>query len=134
MTKNILIADDSAFLREHLRLVIERHPDWKVCEAADGAEAVRKSQQLVPDAVVLDLAMPDMDGLAAGRRLTHLIPDVPMALFSIETSSHLAKVAQENGIEAVFSKTEWDQLVQWLETVLGSPPPTPDRAKIPIAT
>ena len=69
MTKNILIADDSAFLREHLRLVIEQHPDWKVSEAVDGAEAVRKSQQLVPDAVVLDLTMPEMDGLAAGRSL-----------------------------------------------------------------
>ena len=68
MTKHILIADDSAFLREQLRLLIERHPGWKVCEAVDGAEAVRKSQQLTPDAVVLDLGMPEMDGLAAGRR------------------------------------------------------------------
>ena len=70
MTKHILIADDSAFLREQLRLLIERHPSWKVCEAVDGADAVRKSQQLAPDAVVLDLRMPEMDGLAAGRRLT----------------------------------------------------------------
>ena len=77
--------------------------------------------------------MPEMDGLAAGRRLTHLIPDVPMALFSIDTSSHLARVAQENGIEAVFSKTEWDQLVQWLETVLGGLTQTRELAKIPIA-
>jgi len=53
MTKHILIADDSAFLREQLRLLIERHPGWKVCEAVDDAEAVRKSQQLVPDAVVV---------------------------------------------------------------------------------
>ena len=59
------------------------------------------------------------------------MPDVPIALFSIDKSSHLTKVAQENGIEAVFSKTEWDQLVQWLETVLGSLPPTRS-AKIPI--
>jgi chemotaxis response regulator CheB len=54
MTKHILIADDSSFLRENLRLMIERHPGWEVCEAGDGAEAVRKSQQLAPDAVVLD--------------------------------------------------------------------------------
>jgi hypothetical protein len=68
MTKHILIADDSSFLREHLRLVIERHPGWEVCEAVNGAEAVRKSQQLAPDAVVLDLTMPEMDGLATGLK------------------------------------------------------------------
>src|ERR1700687_4440856 len=107
MTKWILIADDSSFLREQLRLLIERHPGWTVCEAADGAEAVRKSQQLTPDAVVLDLRMPEMDGLAAGRCLRQLMPKLPMALFRIDNSRHLEKVAHESGIAAVFSKTQW---------------------------
>jgi DNA-binding NarL/FixJ family response regulator len=133
MTKHILIADDSAFLREQLRLRIERHPGWEVCEAVDGVEAVRKSQQLAPDAVVLDLGMPEMDGLAAGRRLRQLMPKLPMALFSIDTSSQLENAAQANGIAAVFSKTQWTQLFQWLETVLGSLPPTHDRARVPFA-
>jgi len=130
MTKHILIADDSSFLREQLRLVIEeKHPGWKVCEAGNGAEAVRKSQQLAPDAVVLDLTMPEMDGLAAGRRLRQLMPKLPMALFTIDTSSQLEKAAQANGISAVISKTHWNQLFHWLETVLGSLPPTLDRVR-----
>ena len=133
MTKHILIADDSAFLREQLRLLIERHPSWKVCEAVDGADAVRKSQQLAPDAVVLDLGMPEMDGLAAGRRLRQLMPKLPMALFSIDTSSQLEKAAQASGIAAVFSKTQWNQLFRWLETVLDSLPPTKHRARVPFA-
>ena len=133
MTKHILIADDSAFLREQLRLLIERHPGWKVCEAVDGAEAVRKSQQLAPDAVVLDLRMPEMDGLAAGRRLKQLMPKLPMALFSIDTSSQLETAAHANGIAAVFSKTQWNQLFRWLETVLDSLPPTKHRARVPFA-
>jgi len=133
MTKHILIADDSAFLREQLRLLIERHPGWKVCEAVDGAEAVRKSQQLTPDAVVLDLGMPEMDGLVAGRRLSRLMPKLPMALFSIDTSSQLEKAARANGIAAVFSKTQWNQLLRWLETVLDSLPPTKHRARVPFA-
>jgi CheY-like chemotaxis protein len=133
MTKHILIADDSAFLREQLRLLIERHPSWKVCEAVDGADAVRKSQQLAPDAVVLDLGMPEMDGLAAGRRLRQLMPKLPMALFSIDTSSQLKAAAQANGIAAVFSKTQWNQLFRWLETVLDSLPPTKHRARVPFA-
>jgi hypothetical protein len=63
-----------------LRDLIERHPGWEVCEAPDGEEAVRKSQQSAPDAVVLNLRMPEMDGLTAGRRLTQLMPELPMAL------------------------------------------------------
>jgi CheY-like chemotaxis protein len=133
MTKHILVADDSSFLREQLRLMIERHPGWEVCEAVDGAEAVRKSQQLAPDAVVLDLRMPEMDGLAAGRRVRQLMPKLPMALFSIDTSSQLEEAAQANGIAAVFSKTQWNQLFHWLETVLGSLPPTYHRARVPFA-
>ena len=133
MTKHILIADDSAFLREQLRLAIERHPGWKVCEAVDGADAVRKSQQLPPDAVVLDLRMPEMDGLATGRRLSQLMPKLPMALFSVDTSSYLKNAAQANGIAAVFSKTQWNQLLLWLETVLNRLPPTKHRARVPFA-
>jgi two-component system, NarL family, invasion response regulator UvrY len=133
MTKHILIADDSAFLREHLRFLIERHVGWQVCEAADGAEAIRKSQQSTPDAVVLDLRMPEMNGLAAGRTLRKLMPKLPIALFSIDTSSNLEEAAHENGIEAVFSKTQWNQLFLWLETVLSSLPPTNQRARVPFA-
>ena len=131
MTKHILIADDSSFLREQLRLLIERHPGWNVCEAVDGTEAVRKSQQLAPDAVVLDLTMPEMNGLAAGRRLRQLMPELPMALFSIDTSAQLEDAAHASGIAAVFSKTQWTQLFEWLETVLGSLPPTKHRARVP---
>ena|ERR1700731_5028857 len=133
MTKHILIADDSLFVREQLRLMIEEHPGWEVCEAGDGAEAVRKSQQFAPDAVVLDLTMPEMNGLAAGRRLRQLMPKLPMALFSVDTCSQLETAAQANGIGAVFSKTQWPQLFHWLETVLGSLPPTYDRARVPVA-
>ncbi len=132
MTKHILIADDSAFLREQFHLLIERHPGWQVCEAVDGADAIRKSQQLAPDAVVLDLRMPEMDGLAAGRRLRQLMPKLPMALFSIDTSSQLEEAAQASGIAAVFSKTQWNQLVRWLEAVLDQPP-TKHRTGVPFA-
>jgi hypothetical protein len=56
-----------------------------------------------------------------------------MALFSIDTSSQLEKVAEVNGIGTVFGKTQWPQLLQWLETVLGTLPPTYERARIPFA-
>jgi CheY-like chemotaxis protein len=86
-------------------------------------DAVRKSRQLPLDAVVLDLRMPEMDGLGAGRRLKQLMPKLPMVLFSVDTSSQLEKAAQANGIAAVFLKTQWIQLFEWLEAVLADLPP-----------
>jgi len=125
MTKRILIADDSQFFREQLRLfMIEKNPDWIVCEAKDGMDAVRKSRQLPLDAVILDLRMPEMDGLGAGRRLKQLMPKLPMVLFSVDTSSQLEDAAHASGISAVFLKTQWIQLFQWLEAVLGDLRPT----------
>jgi hypothetical protein len=56
-----------------------------------------------------------------------------MALFSIDTSSQLETAAQANGIAAVFSKAQWSQLFDWLETVLGGLPPTYDRVRVPFA-
>jgi len=61
------------------------------------------------------------------------MPKLPMALFSLDTSSQLEKAAQANGIAAVISKTHWNQLFHWLETVLDSLPPTYHRARVPFA-
>ena len=60
-------------------------------------------------------------------------PELPMALFSTDTSSQLERAAQASGIRAVFSKTQWTQLFRWLEVVLGSLPPTQERARVPQA-
>ena len=71
MTKiRVLIADDHALVREGLRALLALHDDIEVVgEAADGREAVAKVGQLVPDVVILDIAMPLMDGLEAARRI-----------------------------------------------------------------
>ncbi len=60
----ILIADDDASIRRLLRRLIENHADWTVCgDALDGQDAIGKAAQLTPDVIVLDLAMPQMNGL-----------------------------------------------------------------------
>lgn len=66
----ILIADDHAMLREGIRALLSLQKDIEVVgEAADGKEAVEKVEQLKPDVVILDIAMPGMDGLEAARRI-----------------------------------------------------------------
>ena len=67
----VLLADDHALLRRGFRLILEAEPDLEVVgEAADGAEAVALAGTLDPDVVLMDLRMPEMDGVEATRRIT----------------------------------------------------------------
>ena len=69
----IVLADDHPMFREGLRFTLSREPDLEVvAEAATGSDAVRLAGELDPDVVVMDLAMPELGGLAATRRLTEL--------------------------------------------------------------
>ena len=70
MPTRILIADDDAAIRLLLRRLLEKERDWQVCgEASNGVEAIEGVEQFEPDIVVMDLAMPVMNGLQAGPEI-----------------------------------------------------------------
>ena len=67
----LILADDHAVIRSGLRLVLERQPEFKVVgEAADGSEAITLAEKLLPDVAVLDVAMPNLNGIEAARQIT----------------------------------------------------------------
>ena len=69
-TLRILIADDHDLMRRGVKTLLESRPGWRVCgEANTGRDAVSKSEELRPDIVILDLSMPDLNGLEAARRI-----------------------------------------------------------------
>jgi len=103
--KLILIADDNALVRKLLRGMLERGGGWEVVGARDGQEAVLKAQELKPDAVILDLAMPVMDGLEAAREIGKALPSAPLILYTIHDSPETTLAATQAGVARVFPKT-----------------------------
>ncbi len=71
----ILLADDHAMVRKGFRLILETQPDMQIVgEAGNGREAVELAEQLHPDVVVMDVAMPELNGIEATRRLVASAP------------------------------------------------------------
>ena len=107
LSYSVLIVDDSALIRHSLRSCLEQDPDWRVCgEAEDGKIAVERVKELHPDVVILDLQMPEMDGLAAARQITAVAPETAMVMFTMHSDGQLLKAARAAGIKDVVSKSE----------------------------
>jgi DNA-binding NarL/FixJ family response regulator len=102
----ILLVDDSPAIRRGLRREFER-AGWVVCgEAVDGREAIVKAEQLQPQVILLDLAMPGINGLTAARHLKRVLPEVHLILFTGHGDLFKSNEAHAAGISAVFSKSE----------------------------
>jgi DNA-binding NarL/FixJ family response regulator len=119
MMTRILVADDSDVMRHGMRLLLRQHEGWEVCgEAVDGQEAVVKAHQLAPDVVVLDFAMPVMNGIEAARQIRKERPNTAIVLCSMYLDSQLAIVARDVGITSVLSKSNIGQVVKGVEAGL----------------
>jgi CheY-like chemotaxis protein len=118
----ILIVDDSEVTRRILGTIV-RSRHWTVCgEAEDGWSGVRKFHELKPDLVLLDLAMPDINGIEAARMMSGSDPTVPIILFTILDLGGLEKAARNAGVCAVVSKTQCWDLLTTIETALTQTP------------
>jgi DNA-binding NarL/FixJ family response regulator len=103
--KSVLIVDDHEAVRRELRRLFTSEPAFVVCgEAADGTEAISQAEHLSPDLVVLDLAMPEMNGLEAAGALRFMLPDAVLFLLTAYKHRELELAAFQSGIRAVFSK------------------------------
>jgi DNA-binding NarL/FixJ family response regulator len=120
MPVRILIADDDEAIRRLLQRLIETHGGWTVCAAArDGHEAVDKAVELQPDLIVLDLAMPEMNGLEAGKEISRHSPELPMLLFTVQqVSNELSSQARSAGFRGALSKHTGGEVVDAIEVLL----------------
>jgi DNA-binding NarL/FixJ family response regulator len=109
-TVNILIADDHDLMRRGLKTLIEAKPGWKVVyEAHTGREAVTKSEQLKPDIVILDISMPELNGLEAARRIRKASPNSEILILSVHYSDQLIRDILEVGVRGYVGKADSDR-------------------------
>ena len=118
--KRILIADDNPLVRNVLRFFLESQTRFKVCgEAVNGLDVIEKARTLSPDLIVMDFAMPVMNGIEAGSVLKVMLPQVPIVLFTSHDSAMIETHALEAGVQAVIQKHDMAHLAGHLRALLG---------------
>ena len=112
MPIRILIADDHGVVRQGLRMFLTLDPELEVVgEAADGAEAVRVAHELRPDVVLMDLLMPQMDGIAATAAVRQELPDTEvLALTSVLEDASVVGAIRAGAIGYLLKDTHADEL------------------------
>ena len=127
--RRILVIDDGDSVRNIIRIFLERD-GFEVCgEAADGVEAIEQAKKLKPDLIVLDLAMPRMNGAEAASILSSTMPEVPIVLLTLYMNVLGPSLASAIGVKAVIDKTDgMDKLVACVHSLLTAnrdAPPVP---------
>jgi DNA-binding NarL/FixJ family response regulator len=134
----ILIADDHKSAIREIRTLLDANPEWEVCgEAANGQEALARANEMHPDVIVLDFAMPVMNGMMAAQEIAKVQPTVPIVLNTLYSSPLVELEAKRHGIRKVVEKTHSGALVSAIRELVDkrssradAPPPT---VEIPLA-
>jgi DNA-binding NarL/FixJ family response regulator len=106
MSLRVILADDDQIVRDGLKRLLEREGFAVVGEAADGREAVRLARELYPDVAVVDLSMPQLNGIAAAREILKSSPGMGLVLFTMHTEDHQIVRAIRSGIRGYVLKTQ----------------------------
>ena len=120
----ILVADDHDLMRRGIKALLQSRAGWEVCgEAHTGREAVTKAEELKPDVVILDISMPDLNGVDAAKRIRKVSPDTEVLILSVHYSDQLIRDILEAGVRGYIVKSDSDRdLIIAVETLANHKP------------
>lgn len=105
----ILVADDHDIIRRGLKQLLHSRPGWEVCgEATTGREAVRLAQELKPDIVVMDISMPELNGLEAAQKIHAMMPKLGIVILTLHFSDQLVRNIVAAGARGYIMKSDAD--------------------------
>jgi DNA-binding NarL/FixJ family response regulator len=105
----VLLVDDHALVRRGFRRMLEDEPSLHVVgEASDGLEAVKRAEELHPDVIVMDCALPQINGIEALRRILKKLPDTSILMLSMHSEDTLVRQALEAGARGYILKNAMD--------------------------
>ena len=108
----ILIADDHELIREGLKTRLEKQENWKVCgEAVNGRQAVEMARELKPDVIVLDVSMPELNGIEAARQICKACPKAEVLILTMSESEGLVRDVLAAGARGFIVKTDTARLL-----------------------
>lgn len=121
MPTRILVADDHTVVRKGLRLILESRDGWSVCaEAANGRQAVEMALQQTPDIVVMDINMPELNGIEATRQICKAHPKLPVLILTAHDSEQLVREMLVSGAKGYVLKADaGEDLVAATEALLA---------------
>ena len=103
----ILVVDDHELVRRGLRSILETHPNWVVAgEATTGREAIEKADTLKPEVVILDMSMPELNGLEATRGILKVLPNARILVLTQHDSEQLARSFLQVGVQGYLVKSD----------------------------
>ena len=103
----VLIADDQEVWRNLLKVELERNLNYQVCgQAVDGAQLVAMALEIRPDVVIVDLVMPNMNGLDAAQEISRRLPGIPIVMYTLTDGMVVMPEASKAGIHSVVQKQE----------------------------
>jgi len=103
----VLVVDDHELVRRGLKSILETHPNWMVVgEATTGREAIEKAQALKPEVVILDMSMPELNGLEATRGILKVVPNARVLVLTQHDSEQLVRSFLQAGAQGYLVKSD----------------------------
>lgn len=121
MRTKIFLADDHVIVRDGIRALLEKHPEFVVVgEAEDGRQAVQQSIQLRPDVVIMDIAMPDLNGIEATRQILAVLPHTKIIVLTMHADKRFVSEMLHAGAVGYLQKNcAFKNLVNAIQTVMA---------------